>query len=88
MALADKITLLSQELGQRQKAQHARALLQNLRSVVIETNTGIQAVVDSGSFDTIDTEIKQALIAAWNVSKDAQTAFENAAITELLDWRS
>ena len=84
--LSDKITLLSQELTQRQKAQQARALLQNFRSVVIETNLQIQAIVDSGSFNTLDNEIKQAVIAAWNVSKDAQTALEDAVITELLNW--
>lgn len=88
MSLSDKITLLSQELAQRQKAQTARALLQNLRSTVLETNTGIQEIADSGSFGTLDVDIKNALLAAWNVSKDAQTALEDVIIAELLDWRS
>lgn len=86
MSLSDKITLLSQELNQRQKAQQARALLQNFRSVVLETNSQIQEIVDGGSFDTLDTEIKQALIAAWDVSKDTQTSLEDATIAELLNW--
>lgn len=87
MALTDKITTLSDELAQRQKAQQARALLQNLRSTIIETNTQIQEIADSGNFNTLDIDIKNALVDAWNISKAAQTALEDATITELLDWR-
>lgn len=87
MSLSDNITALNNELNQRQKAQQARALLQNLRSTVLETNVGIQEIVDDGSFATLNVDVKDALIAAWNVSKAAQTAFEDAVITELLDWR-
>lgn len=86
MAINEKIQLLHAELTQRQKAQQARALLQNLRSVVLETNSQIQEISDSGSLDTIDSEIKQALVDAWNVGKAAQTGFEDATIAELLDW--
>ncbi len=87
MALSDKLTLLHQELTQRQKAMQARALLQNLRMTILDTNSGIQEIVDSGSFTTLDTEIKNILVDGWNISKVAQTAFEDAAIAELLDWR-
>lgn len=87
MALTDKITTLHAELTQRQKAQQARALLQNARSTILETNTQIQAIVDGGSFNTLDAEVKQALLAGWDVCKDTQTGFEDAVIAELLDWR-
>ena len=87
MSLTDKITLLSQELNQRQKAQQARALLQNFRSTVLETNSQIQAIADSGNFNTLDAGVKSALLAAWNVSKAAETALEDVTIAELLDWR-
>lgn len=86
MALSNKMTQLHTELTQRQKAQYARALLQNFRSVVLETNSQIQEIVDSGSFETLDTEIKQTLVATWNVSKNAQVALEDAVIAELLNW--
>ena len=86
MSLSDKIDVLAAELTQRQKAQQARALLQNLRSTVLETNTQIQTIVDSGQFDTLEAEFKAALVQAWNVSKQTQTALENATIAELLDW--
>ena len=87
MALSDKITLLSQELNQRQKAQQARALLQNFRMAAVETNSQIQAIADSGNFDTLDADVKSALLTAWNVSKAAETALEDVTIAELLDWR-
>ena len=86
MSLSDKIDVLADELVQRQKAQQSRALLQNLRSTVLETNTQIQAIADSGEFDTLEAEFKAALVQAWNVSKQTQTALENATIAELLDW--
>lgn len=87
MTLSDKITTLHTQLIQRQKAQEVRALLQNLRMVAINTNINIQNIVDSGSFETLDVDIKTVLLAAWNVSKDTVTGFENATIAELLDWR-
>lgn len=86
MALSDKVTVLSQELDQRQKTQRARALLQNFRSVVLETNSEIQSIVDGGNFNTLDADIKNALNDAWNVCEEAQTALEVAPIPELLDW--
>ena len=87
MSLTEKITLLSQELNQRQKAQQARALLQNFRSTAIETNSQIQAIADSGNFNTLDAGVKLALLAAWKVCKAAETALEDVTIAELLDWR-
>lgn len=83
-----KMDILQSELKQRQQAQRARALLQNLRMTVVDTNSGIQEIVDGGSFNTLDSEIKTALLTAWQISKDAEVAFEsNADVKALLDWR-
>lgn len=87
MALSDKISTLTAELSQRQKAQTARAKLQNLRSVVVNTNIEIQTIADSGDFDTLDADVKNALVAAWDVCKAAEAALGNATIAELLDWK-
>lgn len=86
MSLSDKITALHAELTQRQKAQHARALLQHARSTILETDFQIQEIADSGNFNTLDTEVKQALIDAWDVVKVAKAGFENITVAELLDW--
>ena len=88
MALSDKILLLHQEFTQRQKAMQARALLQNLQMVVADTNRGIQEIADSGNFATLDVDIKNVLIAAWDISKAAETALEETSIVELLDWKA
>ena len=87
MALSDKIDILADELDQRKKAQKVRALLQNLRSTVLDTNREIQEIVDSGQFGTLEAEFKAAIVSGWNISKSAQTEFEDATIAELLDWR-
>ena len=87
MALTDKLNTAYAELTQAQKVAHARALIQPIREDIIRINFELQEIADSGSFDTVDIEIKQALIAAWNVLKTAKTGFENVTIKELLDWR-
>lgn len=87
MAITDKLNAAYAELTQAQKASTARALIQPIRADVIRINAKLQAIEDSGVFNTVDVEIEQALIAAWDVLKAAKTGFENAAVSELLDWR-
>ena len=87
MALTDKLNTAYEELTQAQKVSRARALIQPIREDILRVNIELQEIADSGSFDTVDIEIKQALIAAWNVLKTAKTGFENVTIKELLDWR-
>ena len=84
--LTDKLDAARIALTQHQDAGRAKALLQNLRNVVLETNRGIQEIVDGGSFNTLDAEIKAALADAWNVSKAAEAALADVTIAELLDW--
>lgn len=87
MSLSDKMATLLNELSQRQKAQMARAALQNLRSVIIETNLKIQEIADSGDFDTLDVDIKSALISGWDIAKATELAFEDVIVAELLNWK-
>lgn len=84
MAVSAKLKTLNDERAQRAKVIEARALLQQARATIQEINVQIQTIADSGSFDTIDDEIKQALLAGWDVIKVADTGFESSA--ELLDW--
>lgn len=85
--LTDKLNTAHVELSEAQKVSKARALIQSIRIDVIRINAEVQEIADSGVFDTIDAEIKDALIKAWDVVKDAETAFEDADVAELLDWR-
>ena len=86
MAIEDKLEILNEEREQRSSAFRARALLQEVRESVFATNIDIQAIVDSGIFDTIDSEIIAALVKAWNVVKDAKAGFEDVDVAKLLDW--
>jgi len=87
MALTDKLNTAYAELTQAQKISQARALIQPIREDIIRVNAELQAIADSGTFNTADAEIKSALIATWNVLKTAKAGFENITIAELLNWR-
>jgi len=87
MALTDKLNTAYAELTQAQKVSQARALMQPIREDVLRVDAELQKIADSGTFNTIDAEIKAALLACWNVLKTAKTGFENITVKELLDWR-
>jgi len=86
-AVDTKFGSLVTDAEQRQKVITARALLQNARSTIQETNTQLQEIATSGSFNTVDAELKATLIKAWQVVKDANTGFSDPNVAKLLDWR-
>jgi len=87
MAISEKISELVAEKQQRDRAIEARAILQDARAKIQEAGTHLQEIADSGSFDTIDSEIKAALIKGWNIVQNADDGFKDADVEELLDWR-
>ncbi len=87
MALTDKLNIAHTGLSQAQYVSTARALIQPIREDVLRINSELQAIADSGVFDTVDNEIKAALVKAWNVVKAAKAGFEDVDVAELLDWR-
>ena len=86
-AVDTKFGSLVTDAEQRQKVITARALLQNARSTIQETNTQLQEIATSGSFNTVDAELKATLIVAWQVIKDANDGFSDPNVAKLLDWR-
>ena len=86
-AVDDKFATLVTDAEQRQKVITARALLQNARSTIQETNTQLQEIATSGSFNTVDAELKATLIKAWQVVKDANTGFSDPNVAKLMNWR-
>ena len=86
-AVDEKFATLVTDAEQRQKVITARALLQNARSTIIETNVQIQEIATSGSFNTVDAELKATLLIAWQVIKDANDGFSDPNVAKLLDWR-
>ena len=86
-AVDDKFATLVTDAEQRQKVITARAILQNARSTIQETSAQLQEIATSGSFNTVDAELKATLIKAWQVVKDANTGFSDPNVAKLLDWR-
>lgn len=84
MTLVNKIKTLIEERDQRDKAIEARAKLQNFARTTKETDRILQDISNSGCFDSVDNEIKQSLLAGWDIIKGAKTALENSAIVDLL----
>ena len=60
MAITDKLNAAHTELSQAQDVSTARALIQPIREDVLRVNSELQAIADSGVFDTVDNEIKAA----------------------------
>ena len=87
MVLTDKLNTVYAELTQAQKVSTARALIQPIREDIFRIDVELQAIADSGVFNTVDVEIKAALIKAWNVVKVAKVGFEDTDVNELLNWR-
>jgi len=87
MSLTDKLNTAHADLVQAQKVSSARALMQPIRADVIRIDQELQEITDTNNLEDIDTEIKQALLATWNIVKAAKTAFEDPIVTELLDWK-
>lgn len=84
MAITEKINTLRTEKEQRDKVVRACGILREAKKNISRANGQLQLIADSGSFDTVDPEIKNALLASWNIVKDAATAFETAVPTDLL----
>lgn len=87
MVIDAKLDTAFTELTQRQAAGQARAILQDVRTVVTKANAQLQAISDAGNLSTVDAEILGALIAGWDIIKNGETAFGIGDIPALLDWR-
>lgn len=87
MSITDKMTALTTEASEIRDAITARAKLQNFANVVAETNAAVQIIVDGGTFDTIDDELKVVLNQVFAISKDAATSLDTNDINELFNWR-
>lgn len=76
------------EKEQREDAFAGRAALENATNVIEETHQTIKALVDSGNFNTIPTDLKQALNQWWTIIKIARTSIgSNSDIMEVFNWR-
>ena len=76
------------EKTQREDAFKARATLENATMVLDECHQKIQELVDSGSFNTIPTDLKATLNDWWTIVKTARTSIgTNSDIMSVYNWR-
>ncbi len=76
------------EKEQREDAFNARAALENATNNIEQAHQQIQAIVDSGNFNTLPTDLKQALNQWWTIIKTARTSIiGNADIMTVFNWR-
>ena len=91
VAQAGALTDLEQcwtEQQQIRDAIAARAALEYATRVLDEAHQKIQELVDSGSFDTIPTDLKVALNAWWTIIKAARASIgANEDIMDVYNWR-
>ena len=76
------------EKEQAEDAFTARATLENASMVLNEAHIKIQAIVDSGNFNTVPTDLKVALNQWWTIFKTARASIlANADIMDVYNWR-
>ena len=87
--VSNKFGQLVTEREQAEKVIKARAILQSARADIIRWDSELTELANSGSFETVDPEIKQALIAGKKVINSAKIALTDPTtdICKILDWR-
>ncbi len=74
--------------AQAEDAFTARAALENASNNLNEAHQRVQAIVDSGNFDTLPPGLKQALNRWWTIIKAARTSIgSDAEIMDIYNWR-
>ena len=77
-----------QEQQQSQDAVAARAALEDSTNNLEQANQAIQAIVDSGNFNTVPADLKSTLNDWWKILKTARTSIiADADIMTAFNWR-
>ena len=88
MTVLTDLTETWTESQQAQDAFSARAALEDATNNLDQATQRIQAIVDSGNFNTVPTDLKTALNDWWTILKDARAAIAaNQDIVDVYLWR-
>ena len=88
MTVQTDLDLTWAEKEQREDAFAARAALENATQNLDEAHQRIQAIVDSGNFNTVPAALKSTLNDWWTIIKTARTSIgSNADIMTVFNWR-
>ena len=86
-AVDTKFAIIVAARDQAAKVIAARAVLQTARTNIQNAHAELLEISKDGSLNLIDAEVKQALLKAWQIVKDANTGFSDPNVAKLLDWR-
>ena len=87
--IKDNLDTMFETRKQAVDVMNARDILDHVYSIAVEKNKEIQALVDSGNFDQIPSNVKTALNQAWTLTKQFIAAIEaNQDIMDCFDWES
>ena len=76
------------EKAQREDAFAARAALEGATNALDEAHQAVQAIVDSGNFNTLPNGLKSTLNDWWTIIKIARTSIgSDADIMTVFNWR-
>ena len=88
MTVQTDLDLTWAEKEQREDAFAGRAALEAVTQNLDEAHQTIQALVDSGQFNTIPPALKAALNQWWTIIKTARTSIgSNSDIMTTFNWR-
>ena len=77
-----------EEKEQAEDAFAARAALEDASNNLNEAHLAIQSIVDSGNFNKVPTDLKQALNRWWTIIKTARSSIgSDSEIMDILNWR-
>lgn len=84
MTLTGKVTALRTSTETRQMVIRACSILQKTRKNIATAATKLQAIADSGSLNSIDDEVKAALVTGKNIVDTANSDFNTQDMVDLL----
>ena len=88
MAIIDNINSIWTEKEQAGDFFTARAVLENATNVVSEELARFKTIKESGSFNTIPQDLKDAMLAWEAIYDAAKVAFAtNADVVAVYEWR-
>ena len=76
MTVKEDLDLTLIEKDQRESTFAGRSVLESCTNHLNDCDNAIQALVDSGKFDTIPNELKQTLNEWWTIIKTARADIE------------
>jgi len=87
MAISDKLKIANEEKTQLKDFFKARAIIMPLQRDAVRIKAEVQAIIDAGTFNMVDPELKAVGVKAVNVVNQIVAAFEEAEVAEFLNWR-